>query len=319
MPVLLSLEGALGQGILWGIMALGVYITFRLLDFSDLSVDGSFATGGAVSAILILNGFDPILSVVVAMLAGLLCGAATGILNTVCKIPPILAGILTQIGLYSVNLMIMGQSNLPLLSSGTMFSDMASAISLPDSVTAWISVNNVTAITIGLIFTAIVIGLCYWFFGTELGSAIRATGNNKNMVRANGVSTNSMTIIALMISNGLIALSGALVAQQQGYADVQMGVGAIVMALASIVIGEVIFGRSGGFFRRLVSIVVGSIIYRMIISVVLQLGLDSNNLKLFTAILVAVALTVPVIMDNRKQNALYKRLTSVVDSVEDKF
>lgn len=319
MSVLLSLEGALGQGILWGIMALGVYITFRLLNFSDLSVDGSFATGGAVSAVLILNGIDPVLSVVIALLVGLVCGAVTGILNTVCKIPAILAGILTQIGLYSVNLMIMGQSNLPMLKADTMFSCLAGAISLPESVTSWISVNNVVTIGLGLLFSALVIVLCYWFFGTELGSAIRATGNNMNMVRANGVSTNMMTIIALMISNGMIALSGALVALQQGYADVQMGVGAIVMALASIVIGEVIFGRGGGFYRRLISIVVGSIIYRMIIAVVLQLGLDSNNLKLFTALLVAVALTVPVILDKHKQTAMYKRLTDVVDSVEDKF
>ncbi len=319
MSVLLSLEGAVGQGILWGIMALGVYITFRLLDFSDLSVDGSFATGGAVSAVLILNGVNPVLSLIAAMLVGLLCGAATGILNTLCKIPPILAGILTQIGLYSVNLMIMGQSNLPLLKAVTMFNAVSENISLPEAVTAWISVSNIVTIGIGLLFSALVIGLCYWFFGTELGSAIRATGNNMNMVRANGVSTNTMTIIALMLSNGLIALSGALVAQQQGYADVQMGVGAIVMALASIVIGEVIFGRGGGFLRRLMSIVVGSIIYRMIVSVVLQLGLDSNNLKMFTALLVAVALTIPVILDKRKQTAMYKRLTDVVDSVEDKF
>ncbi len=319
MSVLLSLEGAVGQGILWGIMALGVYITFRLLNFSDLSVDGSFATGGAVSAVLILNGVNPIVSLGAAMAIGLLCGACTGILNTLCRIPPILAGILTQIGLYSVNLMIMGQSNLPLLKAETMFNAAAGALSLPESITSWISVNNVVCIGIGLIFSALVIGLCYWFFGTELGSAIRATGNNMNMVRANGVSTNMMTIIALMLSNGLIALSGALVAQQQGYADVQMGVGAIVMALASIVIGEVIFGRGGGFARRLISIVVGSIIYRMIVAVVLQLGLDSNNLKLFTALLVAVSLTIPVILDKRKQTAMYKRLTDVVDSVEDKF
>lgn len=319
MSVLLSLEGALGQGILWGIMALGVYITFRLLDFADLTVDGSFATGGAVSAILIVLGWDPLLSVLIATIVGVLAGAVTGMLNTVCKIPPILAGILSQIGLYSINLMIMGQSNLPLLKYNTMFSIFSSWFSLPAGVSAWMTQTNLTVLCIGVLFTIAVIAFCYWFFGTELGSAIRATGNNMHMVRANGVSTNMTTMMALMASNGLIALSGALVAQQQGYADVKMGIGAIVIALASIVIGEVLFGRKGGFARRLTSIVVGSIIYRMIVSLVLQLGLNPDNLKLFTAVLVAIALTIPVIMENNKQKAGYKKMTAIVDSVEDKF
>lgn len=319
MGVVLSIEGAIGQGILWGIMALGVYITFRLLDFSDLTVDGSFATGGAVSAVLILSGCSPLLSVFVATLAGFAAGAVTGTLNTVCKIPPILAGILTQIGLYSINLMIMGRSNLPLLKVETLFSHVSSWIHLPASVSAWLSVNNLTVLIIGLLFTAGVIALSYWFFGTELGSAIRATGNNQNMVRANGVSTGITTMVALMLSNGLNAMSGALVAQQQGYADVKMGIGAIVMALASIVIGEVIFGRGGGFRRRLISIVVGSVIYRIIVAVVLQLGLNPDNLKLFTAILVAVALTIPVLLEGRRQSAMYKKLTAEVDALEESF
>lgn len=319
MGILLSIEGAIGQGILWGIMALGVYITFRLLDFADLTVDGSFATGGAVSAILIVNGVDPWLTLPVAILAGCLCGACTGLLHTLCRIPPILAGILTQIGLYSINLMIMDKSNLPLLKVDTMFTRLADMIDLPRSVTKWLTTNNLVCLILGLLFAAAVIGFAYWFFGTEIGAAIRATGNNENMVRANGVSTNRTKILALILSNAFICLSGALVAQQQGYADVKMGIGAIVIALASIVIGEVIFGRKGGFLRRLVSIVVGSVIYRIIVAVVLQMGLNADNLKLFTAILVGIALTIPVILDRRRQTAMYKRLTAAADSVEEPF
>lgn len=319
MGVLLSIEGAIGQGILWGIMALGVYITFRILDFADLTVDGSFATGGAVSAVLIMNGVDPWITLPAAIVAGCLCGACTGLLHTMCKIPPILAGILTQIGLYSINLMIMDKSNLPLLKVDTMFSRLADAIDLPRSISRWLTTNNLVCLLIGILFAVVVIGFAYWFFGTETGATIWATGNNANMVRANGVSTNRTNILALILSNAFIALSGALVAQQQGYADVKMGIGAIVIALASIVIGEVIFGRKGGFLRRLISIIVGSIIYRIIVAVVLQLGLNADNLKLFTAILVGVALTIPVILDKRRQSATYKRLTAAADSVEEPF
>lgn len=315
MSILFSLEGALGQGILWGIMALGVYITFRLLDFADLTVDGSFATGGAVAAVLIMAGVNSYIAVLLAMLVGFAAGAVTGFFNTVCKIPPILAGILSQIGLYSINLMIMGQSNIPMLNKPNMFSQLADVF----PALGWITPQNLSVICLGLLFVVLVIALLYWFFGTELGTSIRATGNNQHMVRANGVSTNWTTMVALMLSNGLIALSGALVAQQQGYSDVKMGIGAIVMALASIVIGETIFGRKGGFLRRLISIVVGSILYRIIVSIVLQLGLNPDNLKLFTALLVAAALSVPVILQSRAQKASYKRLTEAVESVEDKF
>lgn len=315
MSILFSLEGAIGQGILWGIMALGVYITFRLLDFADLTVDGSFATGGAVAAVMIMAGVNPYVAVLGAMAAGFVAGAVTGFFNTVCKIPPILAGILSQIGLYSINLMIMGQSNIPMLNMTNMFSALAEKM----PALGWITQQTLAVILIGLVFVVLVIALLYWFFGTELGSAIRATGNNQNMVRANGVSTNWTTMAALMLSNGLIALAGGLVAQQQGYTDVKMGIGAIVMALASIVIGETIFGRKGGFARRLISIVVGSILYRIIVSIVLQLGLNPDNLKLFTALLVAAALSVPAILQSRAQKASYKRLTEAVESVEDKF
>lgn len=315
MSLLFSLEGAIGQGILWGIMALGVYITFRLLDFADLTVDGSFATGAAVASVLMVGGINPYLAILIATISGFAAGAVTGFFNTICKIPPILAGILSQIGLYSINLLIMGQSNIPMLNLQNIFSQLADH--LPSL--SWINAQTLSIIALGLLFVVIVIAGLYWFFGTEIGSAIRATGNNSHMVRANGVSTNLTTIIALMLSNGLIALSGALVAQQQGYADVKMGIGAIVMALASIVIGETIFGRQGGFLRRLASIVVGSILYRVIVSIVLQLGLNPDYLKLFTALLVAAALSVPVLIQSRQQTASYKRLSAVVKDVEDKF
>lgn len=309
MSILFSLEGAIGQGILWGIMALGVYITFRLLDFADLTVDGSFATGGAVTAVLIMMGVNPYVAVIAALISGFFAGAVTGFFNTVCKIPAILSGILSQIGLYSINLMIMGQSNIPMLNTTNMFSALYKTF--PNL--GWITPQNLVIICLGTIFVVITIALLYWFFGTELGTAIRATGNNPNMVRANGVSTNWTTMWALMLSNGLIALSGGLVAQQQGYADVKMGIGAIVMALASIVIGETIFGRKGGFKRRLISIVIGSVIYRIIVAIVLQLGLSPDNLKLFTAILVAIALSIPVMMAAKAQKTNYKKLTAQIE------
>lgn len=300
MNILLAMQGALSQGILWGIMALGVYITFRLLDFADLTVDGSFATGGAVCAVLVSSGFDPFLSVLIAMLAGFAAGFITAILHTKCEIPAILAGILTQIGLYSINLRIMGRSNTPLLQFDTIFSKLSELLNIP---TAWVSM------IIGIVIAIITIAALYWFFGTEIGSAVRATGNNERMVRALGGNTNTTKIIGLMLSNGLIAVSGALVTQSQGYADVKMGIGSIVIGLASIVIGEVIFGKKAGFAIRLTSIVVGSIVYRMIVAVVLQLGMNTDDLKLLTAVLVAVALTIPVIMNKRKQVAMYKKLT----------
>lgn len=300
MSLLLSLQGAIGQGILWGIMALGVYITFRILDIADLTVDGSFATGGAVCAVAIISGISPILSIILAILAGFAAGFITGFLHTKCKMPAILAGILTQLALYSINLRIMGKSNVPLLQSNTMFKDLANVINVSSS---WIT------IIIGVIFSIVVIVAVYWFLGTEYGSALRATGNNENMVKANGVNTDNTKLIGLMISNGLVALSGALVTQQQSVADVKMGTGAIVIGLASIVIGEVIFGKKAGFKTRLVSIIVGSIIYRLIVAIVLQMGLNTDDLKLLTALIVAIALTVPIMLDKQKQVRMYKKLT----------
>ena len=300
MNILLAIQGAVSQGVLWGIMALGVYITFRLLDIADLTVDGSFATGGAVCAVAITNGVSPLLSIVLALLAGVVAGWITGFLHTKCQIPAILAGILTQIGLYSINLRIMGRSNLPLLQSNTVFKSFQKLTGLNIQ---W------TAIVIGVFFAALTAGLLYWFFGTEMGSAIRATGNNENMARALGVNTNFTKLLGLMLANGLIAVSGALVTQSQGYADIKMGIGAIVIGLASIVIGEVIFQGKGNFYVRLTSIVVGSVIYRIIVAVVLQMGLSTDDLKLLTAGLVAVALTVPIMIEKNKQLAMYKKLT----------
>lgn len=300
MSVLLAMQGALSQGVLWGLMALGVYITYRILDIADLTVDGSFATGGAVCAVCVVNGVDPILALLLATIAGAVAGFVTGFLHTKCEIPAILAGILTQIGLYSINLRIMGRSNTPLLKSETLFKNISEMTGLSST---W------TALIIGIIVTIVIVAILYWYFGTEIGSAIRATGNNEQMVRALGVNTSVTKILGLMIGNALISLSGALVTQSQGYADIKMGIGAIVIGLASIVIGEVIFGQKGNFAFRLTSIIVGSIIYRIIVAIVLQMGMNTDDLKLLTAILVAIALSVPVLISKRNQVAMYKKLT----------
>lgn len=300
MSVLLAMQGALSQGVLWGLMALGVYITYRILDIADLTVDGSFATGGAVCAVCVVNGVDPILALLLATIAGAVAGFVTGFLHTKCEIPAILAGILTQIGLYSINLRIMGRSNTPLLKSETLFKNISEMTGLSST---W------TALIIGIIVSVVIVAILYWYFGTEIGSAIRATGNNEQMVRALGVNTSVTKILGLMIGNALISLSGALVTQSQGYADIKMGIGAIVIGLASIVTGEVIFGQKGNFAFRLTSIIVGSIIYRIIVAIVLQMGMNTDDLKLLTAILVAIALSVPVLISKRNQVAMYKKLT----------
>ena len=224
MSVLLAMQGALSQGVLWGLMALGVYITYRILDIADLTVDGSFATGGAVCAVCVVNGVDPILALLLATIAGAVAGFVTGFLHTKCEIPAILAGILTQIGLYSINLRIMGRSNTPLLKSETLFKNISEMTGLSST---W------TALIIGIIVSVVIVAILYWYFGTEIGSAIRATGNNEQMVRALGVNTSVTKILGLMIGNALISLSGALVTQSQGYADIKMGIGAIVIGLAS--------------------------------------------------------------------------------------
>ena len=286
MNILLAIEGAISQGVLWGLMTLGVYITFKILNFADMTVDGSFALGGAVSAILIVKGMNPWLSLIPAILTGMVAGGITGILHTKIKIPEILAVILTMIPLYSINIRIMGQANTSLLGESTVISILNGMIGAS---------TNTLALVIGVIVSIIVIAILYWFFGTEVGSALRATGNNEYMVRALGANTDVMKIIGLMLGNGLVALSGAFVAQSQGYADVGMGQGTIVIGLASIIIGEVVFGNRFNFAYKLAAVVGGSIIYRIIIAVVLQLGMKSTDLKLLTAIIVAFALAMPVV------------------------
>ncbi len=286
MGFLLAIEGAASQGVLWGIMTLGVFITFRLLDFPDLTVDGSFALGGAVSAVMIAAGINPIVSLLVAFVAGGLAGIATGLLNTKLKIPGILAGILSMIGLYSINIRVMGKANIPLLGVETLMSQISDLFGFD---------RTLSSLVIGVLISIITICALYWFFGTEIGCSIRATGSNPKMVRAQGIDTDGMKLIGLSLSNALVALSGGLVAQSQGYADVGMGTGTIVVGLASIIIGEVLFGKRFSFGRMLANLVLGSIVYRIIIAVVLQLGLKSTDLKLLTAVIVALALSVPVI------------------------
>lgn len=297
-----ALLGAVSQGILWGIMVLGVYITYKLLDIADLTVDGSFALGGSVCAVLVVAGVDPLIAVAAAMLAGMLAGAVTGFLHTVFEIPAILAGILTQIALWSVNLRIMGKSNTPLLQSDTIFSRMTELTGL-SSATA--------SIIVGVIVAVAIIAALYWFFGTEIGSALRATGNNEHMIRALGVSTAKTKMIALMLSNALVGLSGGLICQSQKYADIGMGTGAIVIGLAAIVIGEVL-GRLTpdkltGFKSRLVSAVAGSVVYFLIRAIVLQMGMDANDMKLLSAVIVALALCVPVVWEKFKLRASYSK------------
>lgn len=295
---IVAMQGAVAQGVLWGIMVLGVYITYRLLNISDLTVDGSFALGGCVCATLIINlGMNPILALVIAALAGMAAGAATGILHTVFEIPAILAGILTQISLWSVNLRIMGgKSNLPLLKLQTLISFVGDKLGITQAQSSML---------VGIFVAFFLVWVLYWFFGTELGSALRATGNNEFMIRALGVDTNRMKLIALMISNGLVALSGALVCQHQKYADINMGRGAIVIGLAAIVIGEVLFSRFINFGMKLTSVVVGAIVYFLIRAWVLDFGLNTNDMNLFTALFVAAALSLPVFMAKSQAKHAY--------------
>lgn len=280
-----SLPGAVAQGLIWGIMAIGVYLTFRILDFADLTVDGSLCTGGAVCIMMMLSGQNVWVALLCAALAGMAAGFCTGILHTFMGIPAILSGILTQLGLYSVNLKIMGKAN------------QAINVDKYDLLVSLRFIRNVPLFKNSIVLVAVIIllliAVLYWFFGTELGSAIRATGNNEKMIRALGVNTDHMKLVALALSNGFIALSGSLVAQNQKVADVGSGTGAIVIGLASIVIGEVLFAKATSFKWRLTGIIVGSVVYRMIVAIVLQLGMRSSDLKLLTAILVAVALSVP--------------------------
>ncbi len=282
------------QGLLWAIMALGVFLTFRVLDISDLSVEGTFPLGAAVAATLIDAGHSVWFAMLIALIAGCIGGTVTALLTTKLKIPALLSGILTMIGLYSVNLMIMGKANVPLLRAETVFT-------LTENLFGVSSV--VATLIVGLVATVIVGAIMYWFFGTVLGTAIRATGCNPQMARAQGINTNVMVILGLLISNGLVALSGALVAQSNGFADVGMGTGTIVIGLASVIIGEVLFGTRS-FKNWLISVVLGSVVYRAVIAIVLELGMPPNDLKLFTAVLVAIALSLPLI---KNKFAIMKR------------
>ena len=288
-----QLPGAVAQGLIWGIMAIGVYITFRILDVADLTVDGSIATGGAVAAALITGGVNPWVATLIAFLVGMIAGAVTGIFHTSMGIPAILAGILTQLALYSINLRIQG--------IGT---DLGSRANVPMSINKYknmlVSLRNVGSfalenpIWLMLLITAVLIGILYWFFGTEYGCGLRAVGANQQMARAQGINTYAGKVVGLMISNGLVAFSGALMAQYQGFADVSMGRGAIVIGLAAVIIGEVIFGKLfRNFALKLLAVSLGAIIYYLVIQVVLWLGLNTDDLKLLTALVVALFLAMP--------------------------
>ena len=281
-----SLPGAVTQGLLWGIMAIGVYLTYRILDVADLTVDGSLATGGALCVVLIRLGCNPWVALLCAFLVGMVAGLVTGLLHTRCGIPAILAGILTQLALYSVNLRIMGgKANLPagvdkynLLVSQRYVRELSLRNPLP----------------LAILFLVVMIAALYWFFGTEYGSALRATGANPHMARAQGINTGAKVTVGLMLSNGLVALGGGLIAQYQGAADVNMGRGAIVIGLAAVIIGDVLLGKLvHNFALKLGTVAVGAVIYYVVIQLVLQMGLNTNDLKLLTALVVAVFLAVP--------------------------
>ncbi len=275
-----ALPGSVAQGLIWGILAIGVYITYKVLDFADVTVDGSLATGGAVAVMCMINGMHPYLALFLAFCAGMLAGLVTGLFHTALGIPPILSGILTQLGLYSINMRIMGKAN------------QAISVVQYDLIVSLRYIPHACLVTIG--FCVVIIGLLYWFFGTEIGAGVRATGCNPNMARAQGVNTNAYKVLGLVLSNGLVGLSGALYAQYQGSSDINMGRGAIVIGLAAVIIGEVIFGKIfHNFALHMVSAVIGAIIYFVVIAVVLQLGLETTDLKLFSALIVALFLAIP--------------------------
>ena len=277
------LLGAVTLGLLWAVMTIGVYITYRILNIADLTVEGSITMGAAIAASLISKGVNPYAATLFALFGGMCAGFVTGLLHTKLRIPPLLSGILTMIALYSVNLRIMGRANISLLRVDTDYTDLYN-----------LGINRAMAVKVLGFFCVLgLICILYWLFGTEIGCAVRATGNNPQMARAQGINTKSMIILGLVIRNGLVALSGALISQSQSFADVQMGIGSIVIGLASVIIGEVLFSRTS-FFSILISLALGAITYRVIIALVLKMGMPANDLKLFTAITVAVALSLPM-------------------------
>lgn len=288
-----SLPGAVGQGLIWGIMAIGVYITYKILDVADLTVDGSLATGGAVAALCISLGWNPWAALLAAVLAGMAAGLVTGLLHTSCGIPAILAGILTQLALYSINLRIMALND----ANATTKATLALSVDKHDLLLSSRFIRELNLsnpLFLLVIFTVVLIALLYWFFGTELGCSLRATGANQSMARAQGINTDWCKVLGLVVSNGLVALSGGLLAQYQGSSTIDMGRGAIVIGLAAVIIGEVLLGKVfRNFALKLLSAVIGAIIYYVVITVVLRLGLESTDLKLLTALVVAVFLTIP--------------------------
>lgn len=289
-----DIQGGTTLGIIWGIMALGLYLTYRVLKYSDLTVDGSLALGGAMSAVLIAADVQPIVAILLATAGGMAAGFVTGMLHTKLGIPDLLAGILTQFGLYSVNLRIMGKANFGLLNEVTLFTRVK-ALGVPSK---W------AGLVVGLVFVIILVIGIYCFFGTEIGCTIRATGNNPDMVKAMGCNTKAYIVLGLVVGNGLVAMSGAILAQYQGYADINMGVGTIVIGLAAIMIGEVLFSKRT-YIHRLTGVVIGSVVYRIIIAFVLRISLNSkfiikitaDDMKLITAIIVVIALVAPNIKD----------------------
>lgn len=288
-----NIQSGATLGVIWGIMALGLYLTYRVLNYADLTVDGSLALGGAISAVYIIAGVQPIVAILLATIGGMIAGLITGFLHTKLGIPDLLAGILTQFGLYSINLRIMGKPNIGLLNVTTIFTQVK-ALGVPSK---W------AGLIVGLLFAILLIILIYCFFGTEIGCALRATGNNPDMVKAMGANTKAYVVLGLSVGNGLVAMAGAILVQYQGYADVTMGTGTIVIGLAAIMIGEVLFSKRT-YFHRLAGVIIGSVVYRIIIAFVLKISLTSSaggskqiitsdDMKLITAIIVVIALVSP--------------------------
>ena len=288
-----ALPGALSQGLIWGIMAIGLYITYKVLELSDLTVDGSFCTGGAVCVMAMLAGCNVFVAMLLAILAGMLAGAVTGLFHTKCGIPAILAGILTQLGLWSVNLAIMDMSATQRLDVSKF--NLLVSLRFLKEVSKGKKPFYMHPILVVAVVTAVLIGILYWFFGTEKGASIRATGCNEHMARAQGINTNGNKMLGLMLANGMVALSGALLSQYQGFAEINMGRGAIVIGLACIIIGDVVFGKIfRNFALKLLSVSLGSILYYIVVQFVISvLSIDTNYLKLFSAVIVAVFLAVP--------------------------
>ena len=281
-----AMPGAVAQGLIWGITAIGIYLTFRILDIADLTVDGSLCTGGAVCIMMMLSGHNVLVSMLVATLAGMVTGLVTGLFHTFMGIPAILSGILTQLALYSVNLKIMGKAN-----QAINVDKYNLLVSLRYIKNVVFYKNPIFVVAICIILLVLIL---YWFFGTELGCALRATGCNGNMARAQGINTNFSKVLGLMLSNGLVGLSGALLSQYQGFADINMGRGAIVIGLAAVIIGEAIFGRIfRNFGLKLIGVALGSILYYIVLQTVIWLGVDTDLLKLFSAVVVAIFLAIP--------------------------